>query len=1054
MEKELFNPKTIEKFCSKVILTPLQKKSAKEWLKLLDEGKLKKERESYPSFMTIILKDLLGYDISLDSLKHEDKNMEFSFEDENNNKFVCFEAKGTDTKDLWAYQHRDTKARETPVNQINDYLYKLVIPYGILTNYKIFVLFDRNKGYESYHKFDFSEIKDDEEKLKEFVAIFSKNSLGGNFIKELEEASSVEDRNFTKEFYKLFHETRLMLIKDFEENGLTKEEAVHYAQVYLNRLMFIFFAEDTGLLDERYFEEKILQVLKTGILDKHSDYISTKIKNMFLELNKEIPRQIKGFNGGLFKDELPRNVCFNDMREDKFFKDIYKQYKLDKKIKLFEQDKEIFEKYSNKINPVIKNLLLMASFDFKTEVNVNILGHIFEQSLTDLGDLQEGVISKRKKDGIFYTPEYITEYICRNTIIPYLSGKKATTSRELVLEYKDNIEELEVKFKKIKILDPACGSGAFLIKAVDILLNIQKEIQLFKQNEGEYIAIKVGRKVKKNKTQFNLLKWKEEDEARDIISNNIFGVDINEESVEITKLSLFLKTARKNKKLPVLDSNIKCGNSLIDDKTVDVKAFKWEDEFKEIINGGGFDVVIGNPPYVNSKQIIERDYLWKKYAEVLIMDLDLYEIFIYSGINNLLKDEGHFGFITPDSYFANQSFEKLRNFLIKNTQIINIVDFPYRFFPFDEVNTETAILILKKKRINKQDVKVNKIIKNEVLSLPLIYHNPKIVSIPMIKNTNCFFINMSKMGISIVSRIKDRLDFNEYFKLSNPSSLDRKKRYPKTRLRKYDKCVFDSIDLKNDSELKEISAPCIEGDNILRYLLHGQDKFTNISWNEGNKIKTINSSTLNFMREPKLVGQRITGQAKYRIVFTYDENKYITMPSVNIINLIKANENKDILFYLLGILNSTLYNFLYKDIFAESNTNITSDVFTTIPFPAPDLKIIPEKVKYIIQLNKELYDKKFKFINRIQQNLKLQKITKKLDNFFDLDFKQFCEELKKQKIEFSLKKQDEWEDYFNQYIKELLKLKEDIETTNKEIDEMVYKLYGITDKERKIIEEI
>ena len=81
MEKELFNPKTIEKFRSKVILTPLQKKSAKEWLKLLDEEKLKKERESYPSFMNIILKDLLGYDISLDSLKHEDKNMEFSFED-------------------------------------------------------------------------------------------------------------------------------------------------------------------------------------------------------------------------------------------------------------------------------------------------------------------------------------------------------------------------------------------------------------------------------------------------------------------------------------------------------------------------------------------------------------------------------------------------------------------------------------------------------------------------------------------------------------------------------------------------------------------------------------------------------------------------------------------------------------------------------------------------------------------------------------------------------------------------------------------------------------
>ena len=181
----------------------------------------------------------------------------------------------------------------------------------------------------------------------------------------------------------------------------------------------------------------------------------------------------------------------------------------------------------------------MESFDFNTEINVNILGHIFEQSISDLEDLKGEKIPRRKKEGVYYTPEYITDYICRNTIIHYLSKSNATTVSELIQEYAEDINELENRFKKLKVLDPACGSGAFLNKAIDVLLEIHKEIIQAKERTGSYST----------RGQYSLTKWNEESEIQGIIENNIYGVDINRESVEITKLSLFLKLASNNRKL-------------------------------------------------------------------------------------------------------------------------------------------------------------------------------------------------------------------------------------------------------------------------------------------------------------------------------------------------------------------------------------------------------------------------------------------------------------------------------------------------------------------------
>ena len=192
----------------------------------------------------------------------------------------------------------------------------------------------------------------------------------------------------------------------------------------------------------------------------------------------------------------------------------------------------------------------------------------------------------------------------------------------MIYEYENNIEELEKKFREIKILDPACGSGHFLIKAVDILLEIHKEILNLKQflRPEKY----------SDNGQAKMDKWNEESEAKKIIENNIYGVDINPESVAITKLALFLKIAERGKKLNRLTNNIKVGNSLISDKSIDKMAFDWELEFPEIFldekgkrkENSGFDIIIGNPPYVRQEKIKELKESLKKKYEIFVSTAD------------------------------------------------------------------------------------------------------------------------------------------------------------------------------------------------------------------------------------------------------------------------------------------------------------------------------------------------------------------------------------------------------------------------------------------------
>jgi len=279
-------------------------------------------------------------------------------------------------------------------------------------------------------------------------------------------------------------------------------------------------------------------------------------------------------------------------------------------------------------------------------IDYNLLGTIYEQSLDRY---------VRKHGGIFYSPKYITDYICKNTIGVLCNEKK----QELDF-FNLNIEKLQTYktwLLTLKILDPACGSGAFLNATLDFLIAEHQQIDnLISELTGDKMRIF--------------------DTDKQILENNIYGVDINDESVEISKLSLWLRTAQKGRVLSDLSNNIKCGNSLIDDPEIaGEKAFNWNVEFKEIMDNGGFDVVIGNPPYVGEKgnKNVFRQ-LQKAYKNFYTKNADLIYFFFFRAIN-LIKNSGFASFITTNYYLTADSAILLREELKRKTSIYLLTNF-------------------------------------------------------------------------------------------------------------------------------------------------------------------------------------------------------------------------------------------------------------------------------------------------------------------------------------------------------------------------------------------
>jgi type I restriction-modification system DNA methylase subunit len=480
-----------------------------------------------------------------------------------------------------------------------------------------------------------------------------------------------------------------MLIKELEEvNDLSRADAVHYAQLILNRYMFICFAEDTGLIPSQISTDTIITPIIKGNLRRWS--VWQRLNELFLDINEgNVHKKISAYNGGLFEEDLDFIKIRDTIEDQEIYKDTWQKWDFDK------QEERIKSQLGTQVdivNPIYKNILIISSFDFSSELDVNILGHIFENSIGDLEELKEDTKGRRKKEGIFYTPTYITDYICRNTIIPYLSKNgKSTTVDELIGEYwGSQIKDLDEKIKNIRIVDPACGSGAFLNKAADLLVEIHQTIHeiLYKD-------------LKETLTPY----FDHIGKRREILLSNIYGVDLNEESVEITKLSLFLKVCRKDLKLPNLDNNIKCGNSLIDDHEYTDKPFNWEDQFPEIFEGGKFDVVIGNPPYVRQEKIKEiKPYLKDHYMSYTGV-ADLYVYFFEKGLQ-ILKKRGILGYISSNKFIKANYGNKLRKLIKYNAEFKRYVDHTWNKV-FEGATVHSSVFIIRNEFNNQNSILVN-----------------------------------------------------------------------------------------------------------------------------------------------------------------------------------------------------------------------------------------------------------------------------------------------------------------------------------------------------------
>lgn len=985
------------------------------WQKALKDSNLDRTKETgiQGQFLSKFFETILGYDTqtSGNELWHLNQEPKTEVDAQEADGSLGFFTKSSE-KTLAVIELKDAKTsldkkqsgragKLTPVEQAFQYLNKFDgCKWAIVSNFREIRIYSKLRGQGFYEKFDIVSLTQEHE-FKRFYYILNKHNLidegQKSVIDHLVEDTTAQEENITKKFYEHYKEIRLKVLNHlFEHNDeIDRLVLVEKTQKLLDRLIFTMVCEDSStLLPAHLVKNTYDRAFQSFALSDSDERVWTEFKGLFHAIdkgNKRVLPPINAYNGGLFKaDDILDNLVIKDS--------------------------------------IWEELIKLTTYDFESDLNVNVLGHIFEQSISDLEEIKASVEgesvdkkkSLRKKQGIFYTPEYITKYIVENTVGKYL-------------------EENPDKLESIKILDPACGSGAFLNQAHSFLLSQYKirdeEKQLELQRQGKATGL------------FDL-KWVENDKS--ILLNNLFGVDLSPESVEITKLALWLKTAKATEPLQNLDNNIKCGNSLIDDPEIAGKrAFNWSTEFHEIMNEGGFDVIIGNPPYVNSKMIPkdERDFFWEKYPQYLQMDLDLYQIFFIKSILELLKDNGWFGFITPNSYFTGKSFELLRELLIDATVITNIVDFPYRFFPFENANTETAIIIFKKIESGNQDTPlVNSAIKMEVGVTPLSEHNPNKVTIPLLKNDNTFVLNASPITQRILNN-EDIIDFNDYFILSNPSSLDRKERYPATTKRDYDSCIFSEVELNSDPELREICYPAIEGNNILKYLLHGEAKYTNIVNGKG---KSINEKTLTLMNKDKIVAQRITGQAKWRLVATLDSSGLITMPSINVI--ISKDNDLNALKCLLALHNSKLYNYLYKQIFGESNTNITSQVYDSLPIVRAlvNNKQLPKLVDELISAKKKLYNFDSESFESIASHYKVIS-NQKLSHLSKVGFNELIDELNKQGINLELEQIEKLRIWFKKRQNETSFLVNLIDKNEASIEDIIFDMYNLSLEDRRII---
>lgn len=1186
-----------------------------------------KEEQYQEGFLRDLFVTVLGYTLNPDkdfNLTTELKNVKDSKKADgailiNDKVKAVIELKGTNTTDLGkieaqAFGYKNNQKDCTYVITSNFEKLRFYIDNAIdFLEFNLFTL-SKNEFDLLYLCLAYQNIKDD-------------------LAKKIKDESISQEDVITKKLYKdysLFkrelYDNLVRLNPQFEPLELFKK-----SQKLLDRFLFIFFAEDRNLLPTNLIfrinaEWKQLKEMRieVSLYDRYKVYFNdlnsgAKVSLPAFRQSSGITKeehQIFAYNGGLFKeDELLNSLRIDD---------------------------DLLYRHTEKL----------SHYDFLSEVDVNILGHIFENSLNEIDEIKATMEqaplakkdTKRKKDGVFYTPKYITKYIVENTVgklceekknefqikeEDYISDKKRTKATKQPLL--DKLTNYRNWLLQITICDPACGSGAFLNQALEFLIAEHRYIdELQAKLFGDALILS--------------------DIEQSILENNLYGVDLNEESVQIARLSLWLRTAQPNRKLNDLSNNIKCGNSLIDDTEIaGDKAFVWEKEFpavfkeknkkpwhittalhdsrtsqrmidykvrerrdlgtnpfpnvkyleqdeeqlitqtvyeitkednlnvlafnvcrdhihlllvceedevtrivqkiksktaravnlkrgiatstapttmelaplsksetetmelaplkeentstmeqaplskekkkstpfwtqkfgcKEVTSEeqlyntisyieknrtkhelpehekqtkwyienmvcdlqkafdteykGGFDVIIGNPPYGVRFDEVTKSYLTK--FDALVPDFEIYIYFI-SLYKKILKEKGILSYIFPNTFLSTLFGKNYREEIFSKVSVNEIVDLS-NDNTFVDASVRTIIFTFTKNEI---DYTTN-FLKVEDKQFQFLEKYKKEEVLEEIENVFSLF-SQSKSEKIVIEKIRNNQILSVFFEVSQGL-------IPYDKYRGHDEFTIKNRIWHSDFQKDETYKKELKGGDVNAY---------SVIWN-GN-LWISYGTWLAAPREQKFFTQKrilIREITNDRLQCGYTDLEFYNTPSL--INIIDEKGILD-LKYTLVILNSNLIGWYHNKTSPKANKGLFPKILVNDVRKLP-IKISEnqqpfiEKADLMLLLNKELQSLVQKFQRSIEREFSLDKLSNKLQNWSDLSYKDFLSELKKSKIELSLSQKAEWEDYFVQEQQKAQHIKNQIHSTDKEIDLMVYQLYGLTQEEIEIVEKV
>lgn len=933
-----------------MVNVPLTKEQAKTNLKkILDKyNKFKdsdelKEEANAEKIIEEIFEDVLGWESLEDYIKRKvqktGKFPDYTFRLNGINKFYLEAKKLSATLDNVTFQ-----------KQAIGYARSSSVSFAVLTNFeeiRVYVVDRETNKLSNYEKVQlFRPIKiinalNDSEFEK--LNLLSKESFTNKRIYEYAEETCKlpkrkdVDLHLSITLNKLREKLKNSIKKNQKNNKFIEDTSKsvldEVVQRILDRLVFIRFCED------KEFENMLLGALANSYKESGLK-LWKELRGLFRDYDKKNERtNVGGYDSGLFEVSLCDELEIED-------------------------------------ETIYQLIIELSYFEDGTPINfskipADVLGNLYEGYLSHISKNVDAQKTQRKKQGIYYTPTYIVDYIVKNTVGELLKNKK-------------------INPEKIRILDPACGSGSFLIKTFDVINEFYKKKKNEEQTELDASGFgeTYTRKTK-------------------IVLNNIYGVDLDQKAVEIAQLNMLLKIAQKGQRLPQLKKNIKWGNSLIDEEEIDnLTWFKWEEQFSDIIKydekgnlkeGYGFDVVIGNPPW-SSKIPSEQNKFFAKRYNLSEKNINLCASFIMAGLDKV-KFKGYFAFLLPKVVIKNDAYSKVRERILKEYTLIEIADFGV----FPNVTSDTVCIIVQKNKskvLTKIKFFEKELLKKENKLEQSLFSKTNIFSLELNKETNNLLrkIESNSSELCVLFKIKRGIELGQRANLVqcikcgtyNESNL----KYYSSINKSCKKCNTklnlkeNVLQISSKEKKGNYSIPCISGTQISKYSVN--DNYFIIQNLKGIDYKEDAFS------DKKILIKRIATD----IEGTYSNNKLLAF---NTVYSIYGVESEKFYKYVLGILNSKLLKFYY-----EFSYNIGMNLTTQITIE--NLSKIP------IRINKNM------------EELVVQKVSKII---------QLSDELNTYETKTSV----------------FEKVEEEIKKINYEINELVFKIYGITKEEQKIIEE-